>query len=170
MILKITPIEIFFLYYSAGVATAVLLWNIYTELRKLLRGLKVRYSLANFEEVRGCFIMSLTKDTVKKNTNEILITLSNSGNKVAYIYDPPVLKYKTRKTFFRKRLLSLEYRVVHILYNNDYPIKILPGEKVSLFDMNPSIPLETLPFRIIVKDSVGRKYKSGKFYKIKTQK
>lgn len=167
MLLKISPIEEFFLYYSAGVASVVLLWNIYTERKRFRSRLKVRYSLANFVEEKGCYLISIVQDSEKKSTNELVVTFTNVGSRDIYIYKPPMLKYYSRIKLFSKRLLSINNRYIQILYDYNFPIKLMPGEQVTLQDSNPNIPLDNLPFRIITRDSLGRRYKSGKFAKIK---
>jgi len=158
-------VELFLGIYSAILSTTIAIWGFRFERKKLKRRLKVRFTLSNYKEEKGSWAISIVRDPIKKVHDELNITLTNIGYNIVNVSEPPMLKYKPRKNIFSKRLLSKKYTTTYLYFDIKYPITISPTEVVELSSVNPNIPIEHIPFRIIIKDSLGRKYKSGLFYK-----
>jgi|GEM_PF-5869710 len=156
-------VDVIFLIYTTLIATFTFLWNVRDSIIKNRRKLIIAFNINGYKQVVSKYLGILKKE-IHFSSNldkhiEILIT--NISNNEILIYEPPKI-YNEAIKFFKGSFISLFQNNKSINFKQQYPIRLLPGERIIL--INTELDLnEKSNFRIKIKDSYGNTYKSGIF-------
>jgi len=161
-------IEIIGLIYSALIATGAFLWNIINTILKNKRRLKIIIKIAGFREdmvkLFGIYKHSYYFDC--NIENYFLINITNIGKNKIHIYNAPMIISPKKIKFFSRDLITVKMNAQIIPSSTNYPLQLDTGENVEISGTNFYFNEFCKPyshFRIIITDSFGKKYKSGKF-------
>lgn len=154
------------LIYSCIIATIALLWNIIESIKNNRRKLRIKYTVSGFTQIKSkVFGLFISVEEFTSNIDNLIeIQITNISLKEILIYES-IQIYQEKFHYFKKSIISSNIEAIGLTFSQPYPFRLLSGEKLVLIksDMNLS---GKNGFRILIKDSHGKIYKSGKFKNI----
>ncbi len=176
--MKVELLKNLAIIYASAISTISLVWNIYNEIQKRKRKLKVEITtnlvLIPEKDISGSLAKTNNSNHLVK-IPVIRLTITNVGNVPIYI-ERPLFKLRFGKPkYFQVIPIPDPFGLKLTLFEGidlKYPLKIEPGERKNI-DFNALSLLEELEkyhknkwkrfngFKAIIKDTYGKKFSSN---------